>query len=63
MPYTGTFILKTKGDVGSIRLLKATGYGGTAIRYPTGSFSKDSWYEPGRTIGITVNLSTIINPD
>ena len=55
--------MKTKGDVGSIRLLKATGYGGTSIRYPTGSFSKESWYEPGRTIGITINHNTIINPD
>lgn len=55
--------MKTKGDVGSIRLLRDIRYGATLIHVPTGSFSKDSWYEPGRTIGITVNQYTIINPD
>lgn len=59
VPYTGTFTLKVKGDVGSIKMMEEVSYGATHIRVPTGGWHIQSWYEPGRTQGMQINNSYI----
>lgn len=59
LPYTGTFIIKVRGDAHAVLHMRQ---GGSIMTFVQGQIHKQSWYEPGRALGMAINHGSIV-PD
>lgn len=59
LPYTGTFIIKVRGDAHAVLHMRSQG---SWMWFVNGQIHKQSWYEPGRALGMAINHGSIV-PD
>ena len=59
LPYTGTFMIKVRGDAHAVLHMRQVG---SMMTFVQGQMRKQSWYEPGRILGMSINHSSVL-PD
>ena len=59
LPYTGTFTIKVRGDAHAVLHMRPSG---SWMWFVDGQIHKQSWYEPGRELGMSINHGSVV-PD
>ncbi len=59
LPYTGTFTIKIRYDAHAVLHMRSAGHWMTFVQ---GQIYKQSWYEPGRNLGMSINHGAVL-PD